>query len=223
MLSNLFQSIRRSKNTSPMKNLGIPSETYLTLTPLNPMYQSYEYSFTAATQSKAKAAALLRTKNFDQALKRAVDSSLVPLTSSEAVDLLTEEKAFLKQGKEIMDTVRSIQYKITKRVIEQEMEAMEVEVGEVDPQPYEKQEDEEKDANTKNQTEISSSHKLHEHRVSEMSWWKNTFLNRFFPGKDAMVIERLITELEEENSELLRLELEFIRSVVEIMGPVSSI
>jgi hypothetical protein len=38
-----------------------------------------------------------------------------------------------------------------------------------------------------------------------------------------MVIERLITELEEENSELLRLELEFIRSVVEIMGPVSLI
>jgi len=226
MLSNIFQSLRRIKNTSTIKNLGIPSETYLTLTPLNPMYQSYEYSFTAATQSKAKAAAQLRTKNFDQALKRAVDSSLLPLTSAEVVDLFTEEKAFLKQGKEIMNTIRSIQYKITKQVIDQEMEAMDVRVGEVDPHPLKEEKEKKKmdDVGTNPMdsatTSTTSNEKLHDHRVSETSWWKHTW-NRFFPSKDDVAIEKLISQLEEENSELLRLELEFIRSVVEIMGPVS--
>lgn len=230
MLSDLFQSIRRSKNknASPIKNLGIPSETYLTLTPLNPMYQSYEYSFTAATQSKAKAAALLRNKNFDQAFQRAVDSSFIPLSSSEVVDLLTEEKAFLKQGKEIMDSLRSIQYKMTKLVIEQEMEAMEVQVGEVDPHPSEEgekeMEEEDKEGMKKKKKEniTSTSPKLHDHRVSEISWWKNTW-NQIFPDKGTMALEKLMSALEEENSQLLRLELEFIRAVVEIMGPVSDI
>ena len=253
MLSNLFQSIRRSKTSLPSaKNLGVPSETYLTLTPLNPMYQSYDYSFTAATESKAKAAAMLRTQNFNQALKRAVDSTLVPLTPAECIDLFTEEKAFLKQGKDVMESIRNIQQKITSKVIDQEMDHMDVQVGEVDPYPLEEEkvveeEEEEEEEKEKEETEKSSKKKItknmivlknsttrgagvtaapmeksHEHRVSEMSWWKNTW-NGIFPGKEAMAIEKLITELEEENSNLVRLELEFIRTVVEIMGPVRHI
>ena len=45
------------------KNIGIPTDQFLKITKLNSKYESFEYSLTAATQSKAKAAAKYRSRD----------------------------------------------------------------------------------------------------------------------------------------------------------------
>jgi hypothetical protein len=78
----------RPSNATP-KNLGIPSTQYFKVTKLNDKYQSFDYSLTAATQSKAKAAAKVRSQAFDSALQRSFDSSIAEIKPAQKSDLLT--------------------------------------------------------------------------------------------------------------------------------------
>jgi hypothetical protein len=119
----------RKGGKSPTKNLGIPKNEYLSITKLNDVYQSYDYTLTAATQSKAKAAAQYRTKAFDSALQKSFDSSLEEVTSAQKMDLLMEEKEFLKRGGDILSSMTILQGQLTDIVIKDEMSLMDVEVS----------------------------------------------------------------------------------------------
>jgi signal peptide peptidase SppA len=189
---------RRGSQMTP-KNIGIPEQQYLQITKLNDRYNSYEYSLTAATQSKAKAASKFRSKAFDLALQRSINSSLTELTPSEKSDLLTEEKQFLRIGAEHLEKITSLQKQITDLVIQEEMREMDVEVGEVDAYGKSGVVD----------AEIVSKNKSDKDEKKAKKKKSKSNSNK---------LNKLIKEIQEENQELLKLELEFIRVVIEIFG-----
>lgn len=200
-----------SGRKSNPKNLGIPAKQFLSITKLNDVYQSYDYSLTAATQSKAKAAAQYRSSAFDSALQKAFDSSLNDITSAQKLDLLIEEKAFLNRGAEILSGVTELQRQLTDLVIKDEMNQMEVDIGEVDA--HTKVIDAtivDDDAATAD-TEATNTTAAAVEKTSSKKKSKKSNVK-----KD---VNKLVKEIEKQNTELLRLEMEFIRAVVEIMGP----
>jgi tRNA(Glu) U13 pseudouridine synthase TruD len=152
----------------------------------------------AATQSKAKAADKYRSQAFDSALQRSFDSGIDELNSAQKIDLLTEEKAFLEQGSEILGNINELQRKLTEVIIREEMKSMDVEVGEVDT--YGKDE--------KGIIEATI--------VKKETADNNDDANKKTKGKkkssNKKVVNKLIKEIEKENTELLKLEMEFIKA-----------
>lgn len=183
-------SPRGGKSTP--KNLGVPKDEYLKITKLNDKYQSFDYSLTAATQSKAKAAAMYRSKAFDSALQRSFDSSIEEITPAQKSDLLAEEKAFLAEGGNMLENLTRLQVQLTELIIREEMKGMDVEIGEVDAHPKDVLDatiiDEKKDDSEKKSVEKKDK------------------------KKDKKSVSKLVKEIEKENTALLRLEMEFIRT-----------
>lgn len=201
------------------KNLGIPKDQFLKITKLNDKYASYQYTLTAATQSKAKAAAQYRSHSFDTALQRAFDSSISELNNAQKSDLLLEEKEFLNKGGEILSGITSLQTALTSLVINEEMENMDVEIGEVDTHDSNvidatiiKDDDENNNNTSDASTSTTNSTATESGKKDEKKKKK---------GVNKKEINKLVKEIERQNTELLKLEMEFIRAVVEIMGPVS--
>lgn len=227
-----FAAFSPNRKNTPPKNLGIPKTQYLQITKLNDIYSSYTYSLTAATESKAKAAAQYRSKAFDSALQRAFDSSVVELNTAQKSDLLLEEKEFLNKGGEILSEIVGFQTLLTDLVIKDEMEDMDVEIGEVDTHNDDDDDSDDEDKKgiidativgqetstsstdtttataTATATAITSSKKGDKKKKKKNKSSKKE-------------INKLVKEIEKQNTELLRLEIEFIRAVVEVMGPVS--
>jgi hypothetical protein len=177
------------------KNIGIPTDQFLKITKLNSKYESFEYSLTAATQSKAKAAAKYRSRAFDSALQRSFDSSVSELTSAQKSDLLVEEKEFLKQGSDMLNSINELQRLLTDLVIRDEMKSMDVEVGEVDAYG----EDGKKilDATIVKEEKDGSS------KVKDGKKKKKP---------DKKTLNKLVKEIQKVNTDLLKLEMEFIRA-----------
>ena len=224
--SMLFNRNSNNNNNIP-KNIGVPKKQYLQITKLNDIYSSYNYSLTAATQSKAKAAAIYRSQAFDSAIQRAVDSSILELNNGQKSDLLLEEKEFLKKGGEIMDNIVSLQYMLTQLIINDEMDQMEVEVGEVDISDNSRSNiidativnnnnNNNDNESTTNKDESSSS--TEDGAITKKS---NKNDNKKKVNNNKKEINKLVKTIERQNTDLLKLEMEFIRAVVEIMGPVS--
>ena len=90
---------------------------------------------TAATQSKAKAAAAFRAKNFDRALRLGLNGGGVEsnLSPSAKTNLLKLEKEFLKEGSKLLNVIQTTQAELTKTAIDEEMKAMGVEAFQLDP------------------------------------------------------------------------------------------
>lgn len=214
---SMFAAGPGSKNNIP-KNLGIPKNQFLQITKLNDKYASFEYSLTAATQSKAKAAAQFRSQAFDSALTRAFDSSIAELNTAQKSDLLLEEKEFLKKGNEFLSSITALQTELTSLIIQEEMDNMDVEVGEVDAHAQTNNKDiidatiVDESTDTSNVNATSTSTTVEEKKKDEKK--SNSSNNK-------KEINKLVKEIEKQNTELLRLEMEFIRAVVETMGPVS--
>ncbi len=181
------------KQATAPKNLGIPKNQYFKITKLNDKYQSFQFSLTAATQSKAKAAAQYRAHAFDSALTRSIDSSVDELSPAQKSDLLAEEKQFLKVGAELLQSVSALQSRLTEMVIVEEMKEMDVEPGEIDA--YNKE-------NVVDATIVSEDKK---ESKAERKKTKKKKSNK-------KEINKLVKEIEKQNTELLKVEMEFIRA-----------
>jgi len=205
----MFASRKGSKNAP--KNLGIPKNQYISITKLNDVYQSYDYTLTAATQSKAKAAAQYRSKAFDSALQKSFGSSLEDITAAQKTDLLMEEKEFLKRGGDILSSMTSLQAQLTDLVIKDEMKQMDVEIGEIDARDNIVDATIVDESTTKesNSTDVAIAEKSGNKKSSKKS-------GSAAYKKD---INKLTKEIEKQSTELLKLELDFIRDVIDIMGP----
>lgn len=203
-----------NKPKSIPKNLGIPEKQYLKIKKLNDIYSSYDFTLTAATQSKALAAANFRSKSFNSALQKSLfESSAIELTNAQKVDLLLEEKEFLKRGTEILDSITEFQYLLTELIIKDEMDSMEVQVGEVDVNVNVDVIDativeKDGDATTGNNATATSDDAAKEDKKDKKK-----------KPKSKKEVNKLVKAIEKDNTELLRLEMEFIRAVVEVMGP----
>ena len=213
------------RRKSSKKNLGIPSKEYIKVTRLNDRYDSYGYSLTAATESKALAAAQQRSANFDRALSRSIASGLTPLSPGEKTDLIRLEKELLTLGGRLVAETVSLQRKMTDSVITDEMKSMSVEVGELDAEgdggEYVPAKDDEGiivDAviEEKNVTETSSEAATGREGTSKKAEVKKSGLKSMLKSR---TLKNDLKELSELNTEVTKLELAFVRSVIEILGP----
>uniref|UniRef100_A0A7S1Z1I9 Peptidase S49 domain-containing protein n=1 Tax=Trieres chinensis TaxID=1514140 RepID=A0A7S1Z1I9_TRICV len=220
----------RGDRAIPSRNLGVPDKQYLRVTRLNDRYDSYGYTLTARTKSKALAAARMRDSNFDRALERATGSGIAELTLAEKTDLLRAERELLGVGGRILAEAREVQRALMDKVIRDEMKKMNVEVGELDPEGGEYpgvnvtegvivdaviEEEANGEVVAAAEEEGEGSKKEEKKAASE----KPKDRPKVKGGLKSANVNKEIKSLESLNTELVKLELSFVRAVIEIMGP----
>lgn len=194
-----FVSKFLGKNNSPQLvplNTGIPSQQYIRIESRNAKLDSYQYSMTAATKSKALAAAMSRERNFERALGMAGGAS-ANLTAAQKTELLQVEKEFLSKASQLQSSINSLQAQLTKNAIDEEMKSLGMTAEEMDPYPV--------NLTTANTT-ITTANGFH----FPLSWGGGKYSQLF----------RQISTLQEN---LLRLELNFVQDVISILGPSCAI
>lgn len=203
-------------------NIGIPKQTFLKVTKLNSKYDSYRYSMVKATRGKAAAASELRAKGFEDALWRALGAdgngggALEGLTSAEGTALITLERDFLAEAADLVKDVAELTREITNAAVLEEMEEMGVEAGVLDA------------LMESNATSVIDAEVVSEDG-GEKSEEESTAAKDAKKGdgekKKPRKIEKhadivkAVKEVEAMNTEILMLELDFLQSVVEILGP----
>ena len=116
-LQFLFSSAGKPSSDSTLpQNIGIPATQYIRMTHLNRKYDSYQYSLTAALQSKAAAAAQYRRQAFGRAWRQAVAGS--------AGALQRLEQDFLRKGQGLLAELQALQAVLTQTVVDQEIQSM---------------------------------------------------------------------------------------------------
>ena len=221
------------KPTSKL-NIGIPKQTYLRVTKLNSKYDSYRYSMIKATRGKAYAASELRAKGFEDALWRAMGITTATtsttrgvtnsnhritdgLTHSEGTALLQLERDFLSSGSELIKEVSELSRAITNAAILLEMEEMGVEAGVLDAIPV-VVDAEIIVANGTDTASTSSSATATASGAQSDAKTEDTIAKPRKKIEKQSDIMRAIKEVESLNTEILLLELDFIQSIVEILG-----
>jgi len=243
-VSELYDDLYGSENTKPSslsflskfsptsssskegrKNIGIPFQQFLSITKINDVYSSYAYSITAATESKARAASNYRSYAFDSALSKAFNSAAsstsfgeggVGLSNAKKMDLLMEEKEFLKRGNEVYRVIVGLQRKITDLGIVEQMKEMDVDVGEVDAHVPTAGV-----AAIGNVTGVVDAEIVNATLTSTNSTTTTTTETKK-KKTEKKEMKTLLKELEKQNTELIQLELDFIRAIVDIMGADSA-
>ena len=227
-------------------NIGIPKQTYLTVTKINSRIDSYRYSMIEATRGKAIAASELRNKGFMDTFVRAlgITSSgsssssgiATSLTQAEGTALITLERDFLLKGSELVNEASSLMRAITNAAIVLEMEDMGIEPGLLDVLYVDAEiiMDDVKDKLTLAQkdffgiaktnidtTELTTTKKddkSHSSNSNKKATTAVTVGERIKIEKQSDIM-RTIKEVETINTEIMMLELDFIRSIVDILGP----
>jgi hypothetical protein len=128
---------QKPSKSSKIQNLGIPSSEYIKITNLNEKFESYDFSLSTATKSKAFAAAKYRSKSFDRALQLALtgDTDLPAYAKSQ---LLEAEKTFLKKGKKLVGTLQALEGQLAREAIDKELKRQGVTSFDTDPEPVDK-------------------------------------------------------------------------------------
>jgi serine protease SohB len=183
-----FSFGNRSKNKS--RNLGVPSQEFIKISSFNRKLDSYEYSVTAATKSKAAAAATFRSKSFDRAFRLGLESADA-LPSYAKAQLLETEKVFLTKGRGLMNRLQALQTYLAKEFIDEKMESMGVEQMVLDPTPL-------------NKTATTSNSMLEEQDLSDVS----------LKGKT-----KILKEISKVQRKLTQLEIQFVQDVLGAVGP----
>lgn len=220
-------------------NIGIPKRQYLKVIKLNSKYDSYKYSLVKATQGKAVAAAELRSKGFESALWKSLGitttdndgtsttttsstSSLGKLSPSEATALITLERDFLREGSELLEDVALLSREIVNAAVLDEMDEMGVEPGVIDAEIVVNESNGGDDgdevvvtAAQKEFFDITTDEKNGEKKGSDSDKKKKHSLGLGLQSD----IMKAVKEVEAMNTQITLLELEFIQSIVEILGP----
>ena len=203
-------------------NIGIPTKQYLKVTKLNSKYDSYRYSMIKATKGKAVAASELRSKGFENAFHRALgitnnnngdgESNHLGLTSSEGTALIKLERDFLSAGSELVANVAKLTREITNAAVLEEMEAMGVEGGVLDAIIDAEVVDDVTTDAQKNFFGITDD----DETAGSNEKKKDDDNNK---KKQSTNIMQAVKEVEAINTEILLLELDFIQSIVDVLGP----
>jgi len=186
-------------------NRGVPALQYIKIKNVNKKYDSYDYSLTAATESKAKAAAALRAKNFDRALGLALngansDALVHDLSAYAKTTLLELEKQFLKDGSKLLNQIQEAQTELTKTAIDEEMEAMGMEIYELDP-PF-------PNATAANESGAEMRPTTWDKKAKPLGKGK----------KGSSSTEAIFGKLTKAQKNLMKMEMDFIKDVVATLG-----
>ena len=222
LYSDLYEGDEMSKPMSPFAflkafkgdsatpaavNRGVPALQYIDIKNVNKKYDSYEYTVTAATESKAKAAADYRAKNFERALKLSLNpmsgehSDGRELSAFAKTTLLALEKQFLKDGSKFLNEVQTAQAELTKTAIDEEMEAMGVDVYELDPQFP--------NATAANETGAE---------MRPDSWGNKGGPSKRQQKAGAKNTEAIFNKLTKAQKDLMKVEMDFVKDVVATLG-----
>jgi len=199
--SSPFSSFLSSRsNRRPLKNIGQPSETYLTITKYNDILNSYQYSLTSALESKASASKTYRSQTLGSALQKVLPSSIT-INDVRRNRLLELEKDFLKVGSDLLKELQELQRDLVVVVMKQKMKDLKVNLGELDPPKSEY-----KDAIDVNAT--SADNKV------------TNFLSDKMPMFDADKREenKILKEIKSLQEEIIKYELDFLSDVVDVLG-----
>lgn len=150
-----------------------------------------------ATKGKAAAAAELRSKAFESALGKSLGvTSTMQLTPAQGTALLKLERDFLKEGSELLADAAQLSRDITNAAVLEEMESLGFEAGVIDAVVNETVIDAVIESEDKEKEEKPKKKKIEKHGD----------------------IMRAVKELESINSAILLLEIDFIQSIVEVLG-----
>jgi hypothetical protein len=182
----------KSKKSS-VRNLGVPAKEFLKIRNLNQKFDSYDYSLTSATKSKAAAASSFRGKAFDRALQLGLEGNDV-LPSYAKAQLLQSEKTFLEKGKRLVAELHALQSKLVRMKIDGELKSMGMDKLELDFEPY-------------NDAGLSAN---------------ETESNKFSLGK-AVSKSQTLEQVSKVQRLLMQLELDFVAIVISTVGPERAI
>jgi K+-transporting ATPase c subunit len=206
---------QKSKKDVRRLNRGMPAEEYISLKHWNQTLDSYQYSVVAATQSKAKAAAQIRSKNFDRALGKALvpaingDAEILPAwTNHTKRELLELEKEFLKEGSKLVQEINHLQTQLTQNAIDDEMERMGIQSFEMDPPVSDNN-----DLNLKNDGAASNAEDPASKAESS-----NAAVSDPDNKQRIKATKQLLNDLNQAQSELMKLELDFVKDIIATMG-----
>lgn len=199
-LSNLFSS---SNKRRPLKNVGQPSETYLTITKYNDILNSYQYSLTSALESKASASKTYRSQTLGTALQKVLPSSIT-INSVRRNKLLELEKDVLKEGSMLLQELQELQRDLVVIVMKQKMKDLRVNLGELDPPKSKYKDNDVIDVNA-----TSSG----ENKFKSMITDKMPIFDA--DKREENKILKKITELQEH---IIKYELDFLSDVVDVLG-----
>jgi hypothetical protein len=187
-----------SKNQQIPLNTGIPAQQFIRIESRNAKLDSYQYSITAATKSKALASAISREKNFERAMKMASSISS-ELTGPQKSELLEVEKEFLQKASQIQSSIHTLQTTLTKTAIDDEMKELGMTADEMDPYPV----------NNSTAANTTTTSTANSHGLFQLPW-------------GGRASSRLFKEISNLQENLLRLELNFVQDVIAILGPSSA-
>jgi len=199
--SSPFSNFLSSRsNRRPLKNIGQPSETYLTITKYNDILNSYQYSLTSALESKASASKTYRSQTLGSALQKVLPSSIT-IDGVRRNRLLELENDFLKGGSSLLKELQELQRDLVVVVMKQKMKDLKVNLGELDPPKSEYE-----DAIDVNAT--TSDNKV------------SSFLSDKMPIFDAdkRAESKIIKEIKSLQEEVIKYELDFLSDVVDVLG-----
>lgn len=190
------------------QNIGVPAKQYIRITNLNDKLQSYRFSLTAATQSRAAAAREYRTT----ALRRAVATSLrgategASLTPQQLAQLAQAEQAFLAEGKELVGQLNQAQAELTEITLNQKMESMGIKsLYQLDAL-----------ANNETLLELNKEDKTTKDRSAA---WRKSLSKDLKSGWTTERLEELRETIPEIQQKLSDLELNFRQELIGIAGP----
>lgn len=211
-----------NKNRLP-QNTGVPLSQYLQLTHVNKKYDSYQYSMTAATQTKAQAAAQYRTAAWNRAFSSSIGSSLsttdamnsttttniaTALAPSKRQELQTLEQEYLKQSALKQQEWQSLQTKLQQLAMDETMEKTlgMKSVYQLDPAAVG-----EKDSSTQNKTAT-------ELETSNNNIFANLGRNPSNNNKSKKK-QSLLSAMSALQTSLASLETDFFQKVLVVVGP----
>jgi serine protease SohB len=212
-LMSIFGRRGRGSTSTLPANVGVPAKQYLTLTHVNRLYDTYQYSVQAATQSKASAAATFRQRSFERALGKALATTLPP----HALQLLAEaEEEFLQQGASLVSEIHSLQAQLTQLTIDSDLKKLGIkDPYSLSPAPTA---DSTSSSNTSTDAATVPSPK------ADSTWSSSIFTDTatsFAFEKELFRKDedKMLQQINKYQKELQLLEMKFIRKLLKAVGP----
>ena len=222
------------------RNPALPRQEYLRVERINERLDSYGFSVQAAVKSRAVAAASLKQKNFERAFGLAVGASVggsAPLSEEQISQLTTAELFFLKQSANTLGQIHACDRELRDLMMKRTFQNMEI-IEEEEENEDENGEGEDGDLGDRegdNKQDADSSEAstmtLQAANGEEFEIVIETESKPRAKGlfgkskpeesgdKDEAKAEALMTVLGQFNQDLVQYELDFIASVVELLGP----
>eukprot|EP00594_Rhizosolenia_setigera_P005650 CAMPEP_0178950576 /NCGR_PEP_ID=MMETSP0789-20121207/6734_1 /TAXON_ID=3005 /ORGANISM="Rhizosolenia setigera, Strain CCMP 1694" /LENGTH=601 /DNA_ID=CAMNT_0020631327 /DNA_START=224 /DNA_END=2029 /DNA_ORIENTATION=- len=195
----------RSKKSSLPRNAGIPEKSYLRITNINSILESYDFSVSSATESKASAASVQRERNFDRAVDKVFAKELTPRQKK---DLVILENIFLKEGSVMLEELEKLQRTSVERSLNTWLDKLRKEDDELSS---EEQDEGVIDAEIVNGTSSNSTSSS-----SSSGGVMEKVQNVMNPEKRQL--DKQLSEISKINSDLAKLELNFMKDVMTAVG-----